>query len=290
MQHVASVRSLVQKMKSSPISLPGCTTFLLHVCRCSYCPALARLPKLPGLLHTLDCSYCERLKHLPVQLLSSLTDLYVSGCNGLARLPCLPPNLPSFTFGDSAFSRLPAPLPSSLTELRLWRLPSLTTVPTLPVGLNRLDLDSCTKLVGLPGLASSLEVLGLHSCSSLAALPAPLPPSLRYIDCTHCPIIGQLPDLQGCTRLTRLHLSSCGGLTSLCPGPVPDSLEHLCLDRCTGEQQATATIAMLCEAVVCPVFMQSKHEVAPGTFAAVHSLAGRQGVSNSPVDSAGVSE
>ena len=78
--------------------------------------------------------------------LQSLTELNLSGCRGLTKLPeNLPAGLTSLNlYGCYGLTRLPDNLPAGLTSLNLYGCRGLTKLPdNLPAGLISLNLSYC---------------------------------------------------------------------------------------------------------------------------------------------------
>ena len=108
---------------------------------------------------------------------------------------------------------------TALTSLECFGT-SITSLPTLPVGLLSLTCWSNYGLTSLPTLPAGLTSLTCYE-NSLTSLP-PLPSTLKFLDCNYNYSLGSLPSLpDSLTELSCEHT----GLTSL--PPLPSGLTRL---------------------------------------------------------------
>ncbi|KAH0713855.1 hypothetical protein KY289_009814 [Solanum tuberosum] len=140
------------------------------------------------------------LKTLSSQLLKSLTSLEYLFANNLPQMQSL----------------LEEGLPSSLSELKLFRNHDLHSLPT--EGLQRLtwlqhlEIRDCHSLQSLPesGMPSSLSKLTIQHCSNLQSLPeSGLPFSLSELRIWNCSNIQSLPESGMPPSISNLYISKC---------------------------------------------------------------------------------
>ncbi|KAM3303351.1 putative disease resistance RPP13-like protein 1 [Capsicum chacoense] len=136
--------------------------------------------ELPSSIRNL---YISNLKTLSSQVLKSLTSLdYLYATN----LP-------------QVHSLLEGGLPSSLSELELYRHHDLHSLPTEGLqrltSLRRLAIWDCPNLQSLPesAIPSSLSVLAISYCPNLQSLPVKsMPPSMSTLSIYECPLLKPL--------------------------------------------------------------------------------------------------
>ncbi|KAH7430631.1 hypothetical protein KP509_08G007500 [Ceratopteris richardii] len=186
----------------------------------------APFKKLPlGCLSThirlLDLSGGSEIRELPMDMLTNLRALDVSGCR---KLKGLRPSIGRLT---------------NLTYLNLSERDDITFLPqemTRLSCLQQLIMNHCTSLKVLSFLPTSLQTLEFKMRSDkpeeearLQSVNGPLP-NLRKLILTHCPRLQRL-HLEA-TSLRHLDLSGCGGVKEL-DFEGFSSLEHLNLDLCS---------------------------------------------------------
>nr|ABR29792.1 CC-NBS-LRR protein [Solanum tuberosum] len=140
------------------------------------------------------------LKTFSSQLLKSLTSLEYLFANNLPQMQSL----------------LEEGLPSSLSELKLFRNHDLHSLPT--EGLQRLtwlqhlEIRDCHSLQSLPesGMPSSLFKLTIQHCSNLQSLPeSGLPSSLSELRIWNCSNVQSLPESGMPPSISNLYISKC---------------------------------------------------------------------------------
>lgn len=184
--------------------------------------------------------------NVPQPLPKSITELNVSFCEVLVKLPELPPNLKVL---DLSFCprilKLPDPLPETLLVLRCYES-NLQTIPKLPLNLKELNCKDC-RFNNLPDLPPSLEKL---NCHRFQITPEYLPVSLKYLSSEILPsdlpagVFENLVHLE--FRYTRslktisilppkletLTCHDCWGLNSI--SSLPSTLKNLTCVYCPG--------------------------------------------------------
>lgn len=147
-------------------SLDGIT-----IIRCSDCPNLVEIPKLPETIVVLECAGCTNLQKI-TELNNNLTLLDCSGCSNLKILPTLPSSLLLLNCSFTAIKEIPE-LPNSLETLRCCACPNLTELPVLEnlPNLQRVYCWSCPILKKIPTLPPILTNLDCGDCRCLLTMP-----------------------------------------------------------------------------------------------------------------------
>ncbi|KAH0713164.1 hypothetical protein KY289_009123 [Solanum tuberosum] len=196
------------------------------------CPEIESFPEggLPFNLQVLFIKNCTKLvngrKEWHLQRLPCLTGLFIyhdgSDVSGEKwELPCSIrklsiSNLKTLSKLPQIQSLLEEGLPSSLSELQLYHLHDLHSLPT--EGLQRLtwlrhlEIWHCPNLQSLPesGLPSSLSELRIWNCSNVQSLPeSGFPSSLSVLCILDCPNLQSLPESGMPPSISKLYISEC---------------------------------------------------------------------------------
>ncbi|KAH0713161.1 hypothetical protein KY289_009120 [Solanum tuberosum] len=163
------------------------------------------------------------LKTLSSQLLKSLTSLEYLFANNLPQMQSL----------------LEEELPSSLSELKLFRNHDLHSLPTEGLQhltwLRHLEIRDCHSLQSLPesGMPSSLSKLTIQHCSNLQSLPeSGLPFSLSELRIWNCSNVQSLSELGLPSSLSELRIWNCSNVQSLPKSGMPPSISNLYISKC----------------------------------------------------------
>ncbi|XP_057510811.1 putative disease resistance protein At3g14460 [Actinidia eriantha] len=129
-------------------------------------------------------------------------------------------------------------LPTSLTELNLWRFPYMETLCSREFQkltyLQELSIWFCPSLASIPkeGLPPSLQRLTIASCYEFTSIPEQgLPQSLLRLMILSCPKFGSFPE-QGLPPLQQLEITCCDEFTSIPEQGLPQSLLQLTIYSC----------------------------------------------------------
>ncbi|GAU19090.1 hypothetical protein TSUD_79120 [Trifolium subterraneum] len=181
------------------------------------CTKLKTIPSFIGNLSNLfmlDLTYCESLETFPSNIFKlKLTELDFEGCSMLQTFPEILEPAESFTY-------------INLTKTAIKELPSSLQ---LLVGLEELNLHSCTKLKTIPssiGNLSKLLELDLTYCESLETFPCNIfklkLTKLDFHGCSMLRIFPEIPNDIG--RLSSLIELSLKGSSIV---NLPESMAHL---------------------------------------------------------------
>ncbi|XP_068343249.1 putative disease resistance protein RGA3 isoform X1 [Pyrus communis] len=209
--------------------LHSCTS--LRTLRIWNCPNLRTLSghglQTPVSLEHMEIFTCPNLEAIPsLDNLTSLTELIISGCDGLISLPSGLASCTSLTLLDVSFCRSVEAIPSldnlrSLTELRVRLCDNLISLADHNLSnlqsLSYLCIIKCGKLQYFPK--------GLHSLSRLEVLEIG----------AFCQELDSFPDFQVSSKLKELRLKGWPKLKSL-PQQIQHSasLTYLCIDGFDG--------------------------------------------------------
>ncbi|XP_048423177.1 putative disease resistance protein RGA3 [Pyrus x bretschneideri] len=197
----------------------------------------------PVSLETIIIQECPNLEAIPsLDNLTSLTELIISGCDGLIRLPSGLASCTSLTSLIVSFCRNLEAIPSldnltSLTELLIAGCDGLIRLPSglaSCTSLTLLAVNLCCNLEAIPSLdnLTSLTALRVYLCANLISLADDNVSSLQSLsslDLSDCRKLQYLPKgLHSLSRLEKLSLGAfCQELDSFPDFQVPSKLKEL---------------------------------------------------------------
>ncbi|GFZ00416.1 NB-ARC domain-containing disease resistance protein [Actinidia rufa] len=128
-------------------------------------------------------------------------------------------------------------LPTSLTELTLWRARYLETLCSREfqklTSLQVLRISECPRLASVPSLPPSLQQLEIEFCAEFTSIPEQgLPKSLLKLTILYCPKFGSFPEQGLPQSLLQLSISFCPEFGSFPDQGLPQSLLELYVREC----------------------------------------------------------
>eukprot|EP01018_Ginkgo_biloba_P036119 Gb_11158 [translate_table: standard] len=236
-----SLKKLVLRSCEELAELPALPRGLVQALieRCSQLKTISFDMSQMNELKVLHVSHSESLTELPgLGSLKSLTELELTNCPKLSKMPHLPrglvqtriewcSQLKTILFDMSQMNELKVFYVSnceSLTELRgFGSLKFLTEV----------ELSSCGELAELPPLPEALVQARIEECSRLKTISFDMSQvnELKVLHVSHCENLTELRGLGSLKSLTELELRNCPKLEEL--PPLPRGLVQARIQRCS---------------------------------------------------------